>query len=69
MRLRTRTIDLLAAEFAEAVASGDNAGAEGWLATAIWASQRQRTSGRFRLWARSFPSLGRIGRRMSATTQ
>jgi hypothetical protein len=69
MRFRARTIDLLAAEFAEAVASGDNAGAEGWLATAIWASERQPASGRIRLWARSFPSLGRVGRRVSATTQ
>jgi hypothetical protein len=55
MRLRTATIDLVAAEFADAIASGDNDRAEGWLATALWVERRQRRSGplaRFLQWSR-----------------
>ena len=38
---RTPTIDLLAAEFALAVADGDHARAEGWLATAMAVRDRE----------------------------
>ena len=38
---RTPTIDLLATEFALAVAEGDHARAEGWLATAMAVRDRE----------------------------
>jgi hypothetical protein len=41
MRFRTPTLDLIAREFADAVAEGDDARAEGWLATAAYASARE----------------------------
>jgi hypothetical protein len=41
MRFRTSTLDLIAREFAEAVADGDEARAEGWLATASYAARRE----------------------------
>jgi hypothetical protein len=41
MRIRTSTTELLAREFAEAVAAGDFAVAEGWLATADMVARRQ----------------------------
>jgi hypothetical protein len=41
MRFRTSTLDLIAREFADAVAEGDEARAEGWLATAAYASARE----------------------------
>ena len=45
MKLRTPTRDLIAVEFADAVASGDNDRAEGWLATAVWVERRERRRG------------------------
>jgi hypothetical protein len=40
VRLRTRTPDLIAGAFADAVASGDLEAAEGWLAVAAYAERR-----------------------------
>lgn len=52
MRLRTPTLDLLASEFAQAVARGDNDQAEGWLAVAqaVAVRQRDRRPRAWRLW-------------------
>jgi hypothetical protein len=44
MRFRTPTLDLIAREFADAVADGDDARAEGWLATASYAAAREAES-------------------------
>lgn len=41
MKLRTSTLDLLAAEFASATAEGDLERAEGWLATATLVAARE----------------------------
>jgi len=47
VRLRTPTLDLIATEFADAVASDEFERAEGWLAVARFAAARQadRTGG------------------------
>jgi hypothetical protein len=49
MSIRTPTLDLIARAFAEAVARGDVESAEGWLATARYASTRE-TPARPRRW-------------------
>jgi hypothetical protein len=41
VKLRTSTLDLLAREYAEAVADGDFERAEGWLATAAFVADRE----------------------------
>jgi|GEM_PF-6227262 len=41
MKLRALTLDLIAKEYAEAVASGDFERAEGWFATAKLAAARE----------------------------
>lgn len=41
VKLRTSTTELLAREFADAVAAGDLDAAEGWLATAEMVARRQ----------------------------
>jgi hypothetical protein len=64
MRFRTPTLDLIAREFADAVASGNEARAEGWLATASYAAAREAERARPPLLAtRSLPGLPR-GRRL-----
>jgi hypothetical protein len=42
VKLRTPTLDLIATEYAEAVATGQFERAEGWLAVAVFAAERQR---------------------------
>jgi hypothetical protein len=41
VKLRTSTLDLLAREYAQAVADGDFERAEGWLATAALVANRE----------------------------
>jgi hypothetical protein len=56
VKLRTSTIDLIAAEFARATADGDPERAEGWLATAMLVAAREadpsRTRRPLRRWLR-----------------
>jgi hypothetical protein len=46
VKLRTPTLDLIATEYAEAVAAGEFERAEGWLAVAEFAVRRQDDRGR-----------------------
>jgi len=63
MKLRTSTLDLIATEYAEAVAIGAFERAEGWLAVAEFAAARRRDgSGRDR---RRLPRLLEVTRERS----
>ena len=48
MKLRASTAERIEAAFAAAVASGDYAAAEGWLATARYVADREAARGRLR---------------------
>jgi hypothetical protein len=59
MKFRTSTLDLIAKEYAEAMASGEFERAEGWFATARLAASREAD----RSQAPDRSSVGHVGRR------